>query len=162
MGDRMDVEIRDAQVEDCMAMWTLINDLAVYEKAGDQVEVTVQDLKNDGFGGQPKFKAKVASVAGEVVGMALYYTKYSTWKGSCVYLEDLVVSQDLRQQGIGQLLFDAVVEVAASTGAKRMEWQVLEWNDPAILFYRKNNAVLDPEWINCKLVESQIKAWKND
>lgn len=160
MGDRID--IRDAHIEDCKAMWMLIHDLAVYEKAGDQVEITVQDLKKDGFGDQAKYKAIVAVVAGQVIGMALYYFKYSTWKGPCLYLEDLVVKQDFRQLGLGQRLFNAVVAVAAKKQVKRLEWQVLEWNEPAILFYLKNKAVLDPEWINCKLIESQINAWKYD
>ena len=86
----------------------------------------------------------------EILGIALYYTKYSTWKGKCIYLEDIVVSQQHRQKGVGSKLFDAVLEVAKNKKVKRMEWQVLDWNEPAIKFYKKYNAILDEEWINGK------------
>ena len=91
-----------------------------------------------------------------IIGIALYYVKYSTWKGRCIFLEDIIVTEKHRQKGIGRLLFDEVARVARDLKVKRLEWQVLDWNEPAIRFYKKLNAVLDPEWINCKLTGEQL------
>lgn len=136
----------------------LIRELAVYEKAPNEVEVDVQTLENDGFGPERIFDCFVAERNDEVLGFALYYTKYSTWKGKCLFLEDFVVKESERGQGLGKLLFDQVVNVAKQRGVKRMEWQVLEWNEPAINFYKKYQANLDPEWLNGKLVYDQLQS----
>ncbi len=135
----------------------LIKELAEYEKAPNEVEVDVQTLENDGFGPEKIFDCFVAELNHEVVGFALYYTKYSTWKGKCLFLEDFVVRETLRGQGIGKLLFEEVIKVAKERQVKRMEWQVLDWNEPAINFYKKYSANLDPEWLNGKLVFNQLQ-----
>lgn len=143
--------IRPATEADMEAVHSLITELAVYENEPDAVTNTVEGLKRDGFGPKKVFSCLVAETKGEVVGFALYYTSYSTWKGPCLYLEDFLVTENYRRQGIGKLLFDSVLQIAKDTGAKRFEWQVLEWNEPAISFYKKYDADLDPEWINGKI-----------
>ncbi len=143
--------IRPAIKDDMFRVHELIVELAVYEHAEDQVTNTVEELSEHGFGPNPTFECFVAEKEDEVVGFALYYTSYSTWKGNCLYLEDLLVTQSERRAGIGKLLFDKVLATAKERGAKRFDWQVLEWNEPAINFYKKYNADLDPEWINGKL-----------
>ena len=147
-----DVEIRNAVQEDMGAVHALIKELALYENAPDEVTNTIAQLKEDGFGPDKVFNCFVAVLNDEVVGFALYYTSYSTWKGKCLYLEDFLVTKKCRRLGIGELLFEAVHKVAATTKVARFEWQVLDWNTPAINFYKKYNANLDETWINCKLV----------
>ncbi len=139
------------------AVLGLIKELATYEKATNEVDVDVKTLETDGFGAEKIFDCVVAELNTEVVGFALYYTKYSTWKGKCLFLEDFIVKESFRGQGIGKLLFEAVIAVAKARKVKRMEWQVLEWNQPAINFYQKYNANLDPEWLNGKLVYEQLQ-----
>ncbi len=151
------ITIRKAYEHDCEEMLNLIKELAVYEKAGDQVELTVEQLKNDGFGSQPLYESFVALNHDELIGMALYYYKYSTWKGRCLFLEDLVVKEQHRKLGIGSLLFQQVINKSKEEGVKRMEWQVLDWNDPAIEFYNKYQAELDPEWLNGRFYEADIQ-----
>ncbi len=151
------IEIREGKREDIPALLSLITELAVYEKAGDQVEVSEEDLLHDGFGPNPIFGFFVAEGAGSIEGIALYYTKYSTWKGACLFLEDIVVRESSRRKGIGSRLFDAVVQVARDRKVKRMEWQVLDWNTPAIEFYKKYDSLFDSEWVNCKLVYDQLQ-----
>lgn len=129
----------------------LIRELADYEQAAGQVEVTESELLRDGFGDAPAFNCLVAILDGRIVGMALFFFKYSTWKGKTLYLDDIIVTNEFRRLGIGQKLFDQVVQFAAQRNLRRLEWQVLEWNQPAIEFYRKNSAHFDGEWINCKL-----------
>lgn len=144
------VKLREATPQDVEAILGLIKELAAYERAPEQVVNTVPELTKDLF----ELKccnAIVAELHNTIVGFALYYTSYSTWKGKCLYLEDLYVKPDLRAHGIGQQLFTEVVEVAKQSGVKRMDWQVLEWNEPALKFYAKNNAILDSEWINGRL-----------
>lgn len=135
----------------------LIKELAAYEKAPDEVEVTIAEMENWGFGDDKLFGFFVAERNGAIVGLALYYFKYSTWKGKCLFLEDIIVTESLRGQGIGRILFDEVVKVAKDTKVRRMEWQVLDWNAPAIAFYQKYHAQLDSEWINCKLTNHQLE-----
>jgi len=150
-------EIRKGRKEDIPGTLALIKELAEYERAKNEVEVTESELLNDGFGNNPAFGLFVASRENEIIGIAVYYHKYSTWKGRCVFLEDLVVKEDERQHGIGKLLFDEVVKVAKDSNARRLEWQVLDWNEPAIKFYQKLGASLDPEWLNGKLAYNQIQ-----
>jgi len=155
----MKTTIRQGIKSDLPQVLELIRELAAYEKAPDEVTVTVADMERDGFGEQPVFRFFVAEHEGRIIGISLYYIKYSTWKGTCVFLEDLVVTEAFRCHGIGKLLFDEVAKVAKNMGVQRMEWQVLEWNAPAIAFYKKLNAVLDEEWVNCKLTYSQLQAY---
>jgi len=143
--------IRIGEKRDMAGAWALVKELAVYEKAGNEVETTVQSMEEDGFGSNKIFDLFVAELNGQIVGIALYYIKYSTWKGRCIYLDDIVVTQSLRGQGIGKLLFDEIIKVAKAQNVRRLEWQVLNWNDPAIRFYQKYQSQFDDEWINCKL-----------
>jgi len=152
----MNTIVRFAKEEDIPFVHALIKELAEYEKAPQEVTNTVEDMLRDGFGAQPVFRCQVAETDGKVTGMAIYFVKYSTWKGKGVYLDDIVVTETMRRMGIGKLLFDAVVKDANSIGAKQLHWQVLDWNSPAIEFYKKYNADLDGEWINCKLTEQQL------
>lgn len=144
----MQVNIRRAVKEDCEALLALIQELAVYEKAPEQVTVTLEHFEESGFGKNPVWWGFVAELEGVVVGFALYYIRYSTWKGQCLYLEDFLVTEAHRGKGIGALLFERVMQEAKEKGFKRMVWQVLDWNEPAINFYKKYDANLDPEWIN--------------
>lgn len=142
--------IRRAIPSDVPSIIDLIIGLAVYENEPDQVENTVESLSHDLFDAN-YCDAFVAELNDQIIGFALYYTSYSTWKGPCLYLEDLFVLETFRKSQVGSALFDAVVEVARSRKVKRMDWQVLNWNEPAIAFYKKKNALLDDEWINGRL-----------
>lgn len=155
--------LRPATAADAAALHALIVELADYEREPDAVEVTVAELEADGFQEQPAFGAFVVEdeVCG-VFGMALYYEKYSTWKGRCLYLEDLVVTANQRGRGAGLALFKAVAALAVERGCRRLEWQVLEWNDPAIAFYRGLGAELDPTWWNGRLVGEGLAAFSEE
>tara|TARA_R110000868_G_scaffold158971_7_gene387410 strand:- start:1238 stop:1729 length:492 start_codon:yes stop_codon:yes gene_type:complete len=150
-------EIRKAIKLDCESMLQLIQELADFEKASDEAILSVKNLEEDGFGKGAIFEAYVAEIDGTVVGMALYYEKYSTWKGRALYLEDLVVTQSKRGLGIGKALFEAVIVEAKSRNSGRMEWQVLDWNEAAIEFYKSYAAELDPEWINGRFSRMQLQ-----
>jgi GNAT superfamily N-acetyltransferase len=152
----MNTIVRFAKEKDIPFVHALIKELAEYEKAPQEVTNTVADMLRDGFGPNPVFRCLVAETDGKVTGMAIYFVKYSTWKGKGIYLDDIVVTESMRRMGIGKLLFDAIVKDAKSIGAKQLHWQVLDWNYPAIEFYKKYNADLDGEWINCKLTEQQL------
>lgn len=143
--------IREARRGDEQAIHALVYALAVYERAPDQVTNTPEQLRIDLFEDQICDALVVESDSGEIVGFALYYTSYSTWKGRCLYLEDFFVLPEHRRGGIGGELFQRVVGIARERGVKRMDWQVLEWNEPALQFYRKHEAILDPEWVNGRL-----------
>jgi GNAT superfamily N-acetyltransferase len=147
----MDIKIRPAVKEDCTRMMELIHELAVYEKAPEQVVVSFEHFVSSGFGENPVWWALVAEVNGNVEGMALYYIRYSTWKGQRMYLEDLVVAENMRGHKIGSLLFDALIIEAKAKKFKGMNWQALDWNEPALNFYRKYNSDFDPEWVNCSI-----------
>jgi GNAT superfamily N-acetyltransferase len=147
----MDILIRRAKKTDCVRLLELIQELAVYEKAPEEVTVTLAHFEESGFGQNPVWWAFVAEVSGVVVGMALYYIRYSTWKGQRMYLEDILVTEEMRGKKIGSLLFDQLIEEAKEKKLKGMNWQVLDWNEPAINFYKKYNANFDPEWVNCSI-----------
>ena len=147
----MEITIRSAAKEDCASMMGLIHELALYEKAPEQVVVSFDHFVESGFGEKPVWWALVAEVNGKVEGMALYYIRYSTWKGQRMYLEDLVVSEKMRGNKIGGLLFDALIEEAKTKKFNGINWQALDWNEPALNFYRKYNSGFDPEWINCSI-----------
>ena len=158
----MNIAIRKGTKTDLPAVLNLVKELAIYEKAPNEVTVTLSDMERDGFGENPIFSFFVAEKDGNIVGIALYYIKYSTWKGKCVFLEDIIVTEEYRQYGIGKKLFDEVVKVSKAMHVKRLEWQVLEWNEPAIKFYKKLNAHFDEEWINCKLTDKEIQTYSLD
>jgi GNAT superfamily N-acetyltransferase len=144
----MSIAIRRATAADCPRLLELIRELALYEKAPLEVTVSVQHFTESGFGTQPIWWAFVAEEENLINGFALYYIRYSTWKGQCLYLEDIIVTEKMRGQGIGGQLFERILEEANERKLVRVIWQVLEWNEPAIRFYKKYNATLDPEWIN--------------
>lgn len=146
-----DILIRKATPADCPAMMNLIHELAVYEKAPDEVTVSLSHFEESGFGKQPVWWAFVAETEGQIAGMALYYIRYSTWKGQRMYLEDIIVSESFRGKGIGSMLMDTLIDEARQKGFSGMLWQVLDWNEPAINFYKKYQAAFDGEWINVSL-----------
>jgi len=152
------LSIRKGVKEDLPGVLALVKELAIYEKAPNEVTNTLEMMEEDGFGKQPVFEFYVAENIGKIIGIALYYYSYSTWKGKCIHLDDIVIKEDQRRKGIGKLLFDKVVEVAKEENVKRLTWVVLEWNKPAIEFYKTYNPVFDSEWINCKFTEEQLRA----
>lgn len=147
----MQINIRRAVIEDCSRIMELIQELADYEKAPEEVTVTLAHFQESGFGSNPVWWAFVAEVDGRVEGFALYYIRYSTWKGQRMYLEDILVTEQMRGKQLGKLLFDRLIEESKEKNLKGMVWQVLEWNEPAINFYKKYNASFDGEWINCSI-----------
>jgi GNAT superfamily N-acetyltransferase len=154
----MDSLIRIGTVKDLPQVLNLIKDLAAFENEPNEVEVTITEMQNWGFGKDKIFDFFVIEIDNIIIGLALYYFKYSTWKGKCLFLEDIIVKENVRNKGYGKKLFNAVVEVAKNTGVKRMEWQVLDWNKNAIEFYNKYQANLDSKWLNCKLNYSQLQS----
>lgn len=147
----MGMNIRRAVKEDCPRLMDLVRELAVYEKAPNEVTVSLAHFEESGFGKNPVWWAFVADTEDGIQGFALYYIRYSTWKGQAMYLEDILVTEDARGKGIGKLLFDQLIVEAKEKGFDRMIWQVLEWNEPAINFYKKYNASFDGEWLNGSL-----------
>jgi GNAT superfamily N-acetyltransferase len=157
----MKIYIRKGGRSDLPALLTLIKELAVYENAGQEVTIDLTTLEQDGFDREhPFFEFLVAEKKGVIVGAALYFYTYSTWKGRVLYLEDLIVAEAFRRLGIGKQLFDALVGEAKRIDAKRLCWQVLDWNTPAIEFYKKIHTNFDGEWINCKLTATQIENYQ--
>lgn len=152
----MDIQLRKGTKEDVPELLKCIKELAVFEKAGDQVEVTTQELIADGFGPNPLYEFIVATKNEVVIGIALYYFKYSTWKGKTMFLEDLIVKDEFRRFGVGKHLFIEICKIAKEHNCRRMDWQVLDWNTPAIEFYKKFNAKLDPEWLDGRLFKADL------
>lgn len=152
----MSITIRTAIKADCSRLLELIKELAVYEKAPDEVTVSLEEFEQAGFGNNPVWKAFVAEENGIIQGFGLYYIRYSTWKGCRMYLEDLLVTEKMRGKGLGKMIFDRLIEEAKEKNFKGMTWQVLDWNDPAINFYEKYNAEFDSGWINVSLSKDQI------
>lgn len=150
------ITVRRARPEDCPRLLELIHELAAFEKAPDEVTVTLEHFRESGFGEQPVWWAFVAESlppapseeGGGVVGFALYYVRYSTWKGQRMYLEDILVTESWRGKGIGKLLMDRLIAEAREKNFSGMMWQVLDWNEPAIRFYEKYGVSFDPEWVN--------------
>ena len=147
----MEISVRRAVQQDCPRLLELINELAVYEKAPQEVTVTLEHFIQSGFGEKPVWWAFVAEADGKVEGFALYYIRYSTWKGQRMYLEDILVTEKMRSKGLGKLLFDRLIIEAKEKKFSGIAWQVLEWNEPAINFYKKYNASFDGEWVNCSI-----------
>ena len=152
----MNINIRSAVESDCSRLLELVRELALFERAPEEVTVTLEHFVESGFGTRPVWWAFVAEVTEEdgstlVQGFALYYIRYSTWKGQRLYLEDLLVTEPMRGHGLGKLLFDRLIEEAKEKKYSGMVWQVLDWNEPAINFYKRYGAALDDEWINCSM-----------
>ena len=148
----MNIIIRRAVKTDCERLMELVRELAVFEKAPQELTVTLDHFEKSGFGESPVWWAFVAEINGIVQGFALYYIRYSTWKGQRMYLEDILISEEFRGKGIGKLLFDKLKEEAKEKKLNGLVWQVLDWNEPAINFYKKNGDVnFDNAWINCSI-----------
>lgn len=147
----MEIKIRKAVKEDCNRILELVRELAAYERAPNEVTASLEHFEQSGFGYKPVWWAFVAEVNGTVEGFALYYIRFSTWKGQRMYLEDLYVTDAMRGKGLGKLLFDKLITETKRRKLNGMMWQVLEWNTPAINFYKKYDTTFDPEWINCGL-----------
>ena len=150
------MKIRPGRKSDLPIILNLIKELAHYEKSLDKVLITLEDLEKDGFGKNPLYWILVAEIDTEIVGMAFYYIRYSTWSGKILYLEDFIVKETFRRKGVGSLLFEECIRVSKKINANGMVWQVLNWNKPALNFYKKYNAELKNNWINGKLYKEQI------
>jgi len=157
MENNLKLIIRKATPDDIPQILALIRELAEYENALQEVSLTEEDLKNDGFGETPLFFVTLAETDQKICGMAFWYFSYSTWKGKCLYLEDLVVRKEYRRMGIGKRLFDNLILQARQAGARRLQWQVLDWNISALAFYKRYNAHTSNEWLNLKLTDVQIQ-----
>ena len=145
------IRIRQGERKDLPLLLELIYELAKYEKAMDQVDNTIERMEKDGFGENPIYEFIVAEDEDRIIGTSIYYFRYSTWKGKRMYLEDLIVTESKRGNGIGKILFEKTIEIGKKNECTGMMWQVLDWNTPAIKFYEKYGASFDPEWINCNL-----------
>ncbi len=154
------VNIRVAVKTDCERLLELINELALYERAPEEVTVTLAEFEEAGFGKNPVWKAFVAELDGIIQGFALYYIRYSTWKGCRLYLEDFLVTESLRGKGIGKILFETIIQEAKDLGFNGMTWQVLDWNEPALNFYKKYEAQIESGWLNGSLSKEQINNFK--
>lgn len=153
--------IRQGNRADVPGIFRLIKELAEFERAPQAVVNTEHKLMEDGFGDDSIYSVFVAEdvKTNDIVGMALYFTAYSTWKGKLIYLDDLVVTESYRRYGIGRLLMNSVLKEAGRLGVEQIRWQVLEWNAPAIAFYQSLGAELDPEWINCRMSKTEIATY---
>lgn len=155
----MEFTIRNAKSGDMQQVLALIKELAAFEREPDAVEITEKDLQTSGFGTHPAFQCFVAEVKGEIVGAALVYQRFSTWKGVILHLEDLIVSQQMRGFGIGNALLDKVIVYGAQMKVKRICWEVLDWNTPAIEFYKKNGAPVKEDWRVVQMDEKSIATY---
>ena len=141
--------IRRAIQEDCPRLLELVRELAVYERAPDEVTVSLSHFEESGFGTHPVWWAFVVEIDRVIAGFALYYIRYSTWKGQRMYLEDILVTKEMRGKGLGRMLFERLIDEAREKQLNGIVWQVLEWNEPAIRFYKKYQVTFDTEWVNC-------------
>jgi GNAT superfamily N-acetyltransferase len=148
----MNIEIRLAQKKDCPRLLALVRELAIFENAPDEVSVSLSHFEESGFGDNQVWWGFVAEVDGIIEGFALCYVRFSTWKGQRLYLEDFYVTEKMRGKGIGKMIFDRVIVEMKEKKFNGMVWQVLEWNEPAIQFYKKYDASFDSGWINCQII----------
>ena len=153
----MSIAIREGKKADLPRVLELIKELALYEKAPDEVINTVGMMEKDGFGENPVYGFYVAEENQNIIGLSLYYWRYSTWKGKRLYLEDIIVTESERGRGIGKLLFDITMQKAIDEDCTGMMWQVLDWNEPAINFYKKYGSRIEDGWLNCNLEIAQIR-----
>ena len=156
----MEVKIRRGQKADLPCVLALIKELAEFEKALDEVSVTLEELENDGFGQHPYYWINVAIHKDKIIGLSFYFIRYSTWKGRFLFLEDFVVKEDYRGQGVGAQLFEETIRIAQRLKVKGMVWQVVDWNEDAIRFYKKYEASIQTEWLNGKLSKEQLNAFE--
>lgn len=154
--------VRKGRREDMPAVLELINELAVFENEPDAVVVTVEELERDGFGNNPLFHTFLAEQDGEIIGMALFYYRYSTWKGKTIHLEDLIVKQEKRGTGAGSALYKEVMKFAKQKGVRRAEWAVLNWNTHAIQFYERSGATIFQDWLTVQMNEEGITKFTLD
>ena len=155
------MDIRKGEKKDMKAVLDLIQELATFEKEPDAVVVTVGDLERDGFRDYPLFHTFVAEVNEEIVGIALYYYRYSTWKGKTIHLEDLIVKEKMRGSGLGFALYSKIIEQGKLDKVRRIEWAVLDWNTPAIDFYLKSGAKVLNDWRVVQMDENGINEFLN-
>lgn len=151
--------IRKGVPSDMKGVLALIKELAVFEKEPDAVVITEEDLLRDGFGEHPLFQVFVAEKDQEIAGIALYYYRYSTWKGKTIHLEDLVIKENMRGTGIGKALYTAIIQQGKTEGVRRIEWNVLNWNTPAITFYENSGAKVLDDWRVAQMDENAINAY---
>lgn len=152
----MKTHIRKGKKEDLSCVLKLIQELADYEKALQEVSISLKELENDGFGNKPYYSFLVAEKENEIIGLSFYFIRYSTWKGKFLFLEDFIIKKQHRNQGIGSLLFEATIKACKELDCNGMMWQVLDWNTAAINFYKKYNADISAKWLNGKLTKEQI------
>jgi len=152
----MDFIVRSGERYDMSSVLKLVNELAVFEKEPNAVKITVDDLIENGFKDNPAFFTFVAELEGIIVGMALFYNRFSTWEGPSLHLEDLIVTEKFRGKGIGKALYDKVLQFALKKGVKRVEWVVLNWNKPAIDFYKSTGAIMLEDWNICQINNESI------
>jgi GNAT superfamily N-acetyltransferase len=156
----MDIKVRTAVKDDCVRIIELVYELAIYEKAPEQVTVTLEEFTEAGFGLNPVWKAFVATDHNLIIGFALFYTRFSTWKGRRLYLEDFLITETHRGKGIGKLLFERVIQEAKENDYNGMSWQVLDWNEQGLNFYQKYNAQIESGWLNASFSTEQINESK--
>ena len=152
----MEITIRKGVKEDLDCVLELIKELADYENELNEVKITTEDLENDGFGVHPYYWFLVAENKGQIIGLSFYWIRYSTWKGKLLYLEDFIVKNTFRRLGVGAALFEATLKTCKELNLNGMCWQVLDWNTPAINFYRKYGAKISSAWLNGKLTKQEI------
>ncbi|MDO6738174.1 GNAT family N-acetyltransferase [Wenyingzhuangia sp. 2_MG-2023] len=155
----MNCLVRKGELKDAKAIYSLIEELAVFEREPEAVEVTLKDIEEDGFGKFPKFEVFVGEIDDVVVGMALFYYRYSTWKGTTIHLEDLIVKEAARGKGMGKLLYNQVLKYAQEQQLRRVEWAVLDWNTPAVDFYENSGAVVFKDWRVVQMDQEQLKTY---
>tara|TARA_B100001989_G_scaffold107226_1_gene75186 strand:+ start:923 stop:1408 length:486 start_codon:yes stop_codon:yes gene_type:complete len=155
----MNALIRKAEKKDSLAILNLIKELALFEKEPESVKLKLSDIENDGFGTKPLFECIVAEINKRIIGMAIYYPRYSTWNGPTIHLEDLVVSEQYKGKGIGTQLYSNFIKMAFNSGVKRVEWNVLDWNSPAINFYKKSGAKVLDDWRSVQMHRSEMKKY---
>lgn len=153
--------VRKGKKEDIPQVYDLILELAEFENAPEEVNTTIEEMLNDGFGPNPVFGFIIAENREGIIGVSLFYFRYSTWKGKLLYIEDLIVTEKYRRSGVGTRLMEASIEEAKNAECNGVQWQVLEWNEPAIKFYEKYKPILDGEWINCRISKDQLNDYKS-
>ena len=155
----MEVTIRQATIFDSLSILNLIQELADYEKEPESVKLNISDIEQHGFGKTPLFRCLIAEFKNEVIGMALYYPRYSTWKGPTFHLEDLIVTESYKSQGVGTKLYSEFIKIAYEMGVERIEWNVLDWNTQAIEFYKKSGACVIHEWSTVQMHKPEMEAY---
>ena len=155
----MNALIRKAEKKDSLAILNLIKELALFEREPESVKLKLSDIENDGFGTKPLFECIVAEINKRIIGMAIYYPRYSTWNGPTIHLEDLIVSEQYKGRGIGTQLYSNFIKMAFNSGVKRVEWNVLDWNSPAINFYKKSGAKVLDDWRSVQMHRSEMKKY---